>query len=41
MRKASLESGASIFSNCCAYISVGHAAIHNAWIVNKAGIFDP
>lgn len=29
------------FSNCCAYISVGHAAIHNAWIVNKAGIFDP
>lgn len=29
------------FPNCCAYISIDHAAIHNTWLVNKVGIFDP
>lgn len=41
-RDASKQSGASFFPpNCCAYISIDHAAIHNTWLVNKVGIFDP
>lgn len=26
-------------SNCCAYISIDHAAIHYTWLVNRVGIF--
>lgn len=28
-------------SNCCACINIDHAAIHNTWLVNRVGIFDP